>query len=180
MTIDYEEDSKPEISTDDLKNITMMAADVQQQEKGVSVIEEKLKAAKAELRKVQEIRLPEAMKNCGMETFVTTDGLKVSIKETMTASIAAKNKPDAAKWLLANELGALVKEDVTIGFDNGNNEGVQDLVNLLTENGISNIKTSESMNTSTVKSAIKELLAQGKEVPLELFGVYFIRKATVK
>jgi hypothetical protein len=179
MTIDYEGDS-PAISQDDLSNITKLASDVVVNEKEVAKIEESLKQAKAKLRQVQERDLPEAMLACNMETFVTTDGLKVSVKETLYATVAAKNKPAAAKWLIENELGALVKEDVVVSFDGGKHEGVKELLSLLENAGVTNFTTAESMNTASIKSAIKELLGEGVEVPLELFGAYFARKAVVK
>ena len=181
MAIDYEDDVKDApITKDDLSSITSMAAEVQRREHDVAAIEETLKTAKAGLRKVQEHDLPEAMLACNMETFVTSDGLKVSVKETLYASIAAKNKVEAGKWLIANELGALVKEDVVIGFDRGNHEAVQELLDKLVLLGTYNVSTVESMNTASIKAAIKELLSDGKEVPLELFGAYFSRKAVVK
>ena len=180
MAIDFEDDAKPVITKDILSNITAMAFSVKQREHAVAAIEETLKKAKAELRKVQEHDLPEAMLACNMETFVTADGLNVSVKETLYASIAAKNKVAASKWLIENELGALVKEDVVIGFDGGNHDAVQELIDKLTLLGTKNVSTSESMNTASIKAAIKELLGDGKEVPLELFGAYFSRKAVVK
>ena len=179
MAIDYEDDAKQDITKDVLSNISYMATDVQEKEHVVAKIEEELKQAKAVLRKVQEQDLPEAMLACNMETFVTSDGLKVSVKETLYASIAAKNKAEAGKWLINNELGALVKEDVIIGFDGGNHEAVQELIDKLVLLGTYNVSTAESMNTASIKAAIKELLADGKEVPLELFGAYFSRKAVV-
>ena len=180
MAIDYEYDAKQDITKDVLSNISYMALDVQEKEHAVAKIEEQLKQAKAVLRKVQEHDLPEAMLACNMETFVTSDGLKVSVKETLYASIAAKNKPAASRWLIENELGALVKEDVIVGFDGGNHEAVQELLDKLVLLGTYNVSTSESMNTASIKAAIIELLADGKEVPLELFGAYFSRKAVVK
>lgn len=181
MGIDFEKDSdQTPVTQEALSNITALAAAVVANEKTVAVIEEQLRDAKIDLRKVQESDLPEAMLACNMETFVTTDGLKVSVKETLYATIAAKNKSAAAKWLIENELGALVKEDVVVSFDGGKNDDVRKLVTLLYNNGVSNVRTTESMNTASIKAAIKELLEQGKEVPLELFGAYFSRKAVVK
>ena len=177
--INFEEDA-PAITQEALGNITKLAAGVVTNEKEVARIEEQLKQAKAKLRQVQERDLPEAMLACNMETFVTTDGLKVSVKETLYASVAAKNKKAAAKWLVANELGALVKEDVVVSFDGGKHEGVEQLIQLLENSGVNNFTTAESMNTASIKSAIKELLGEGVEVPLELFGAYFARKAVVK
>ncbi len=181
MSIDFEDDANTgEITTDALQNIPTLAADVVRNEKEVAGIEAQLKTAKAKLRKVQEMDLPEAMGAVNMDTFTTTDGLSVSVKETLYASIAAKNKPAAAKWLMENELGALIKEDINIAFDSEQHEQVVKTLKLLQQNGVTNVKTGESMNTSSIKSAIKELLEAGKEVPLELFGAHFARKAIVK
>lgn len=179
MTIDFEEDQTP-ITQDDLSNISRLARRVRENEQTVAIIEEQLKKAKAELRKVQEGDLPEAMKACNMEKFTTADGLNVSVSETLYATIAKKNKPAAAKWLIENELGALVKEDIIIGFDGDCHDVVQSVIKLLKEAEVTNVTTAESMNTASIKSAIKELLGDGKEVPLELFGAYFARKAVVK
>lgn len=178
MSIDFEDETV--VTQEDLSNITKLAADVITNEKEVVRIEEQLKEAKAKLRQVQERDLPEAMLACNMETFVTTAGLKVSVKETLYATVTAKNKVAAAKWLIENELGALVKEDVVVSFDGGKHEGVEQLVQLLEDAGVNNFTTAESMNTASIKSAIKELLGEGVEVPLELFGAYFARKAVVK
>ena len=143
MSINFEKDSAP-ISVGDLDNITKLAADVVANEKEVARIEETLKQAKAVLRQVQDRDLPEAMLACGMETFVTTDGLKVSVKETLYASVSAKNKPAVAKWLIENDLGALVKEDVVVSFDGGGHEGVEALIQLLQDSGVNNFNTAES------------------------------------
>lgn len=181
MSIDFEKDAgQTPVTQEALNNITTLAADVVANEKAVAQIEEQLKAARAKLRKVQENDLPEAMLACNMEKFTTTDGLNVSVSETLYASVAKKNKPAAAKWLIENDLGALVKEDVIVSFDGGKHEGVQDLLLLLQDAGVNNFTTAESMNTASIKSAIKELLGEGVEVPLELFGAYFARKAVVK
>ncbi len=181
MTIDFDADaSTPAITQGDLANITLLASEVVSNEKIVEEKETALKAAKAKLRQVQERDLPEAMLACNMETFVTTDGLKVSVKETLYASIAKKNQVEAAAWLIDNDLGALVNEDIVISFDGGNHEAVVDVINLLVEAEVSNFTTKNGMNTASIKSAIKELLGDGKDVPLELFGAYFARKAVVK
>lgn len=181
MAINFESDSEQQTLTQDqLTNIAQLASAVVGSEKIVADIEAKLKIAKANLRQVQERDLPEAMLACNMEKFTTSDGLNVSVSETLYASVAKKNKAEAAKWLIDNELGALVKEDVVIGFDGGASEQVQALLTMLAENSINNVTTSESMNTASIKAAIKELLANGVDVPLELFGAHFARKAVVK
>jgi len=178
--INYEEDARQNVSASDLKNITSLAGSVVRCEAEVERVELELKKARAQLKQVQERDLPEAMLACNMETFTTSDGLSVSVKETLYASIAKKNKAEAIQWLMNNELGALVKEDIVVAFDSGQRESVKSVIDILKGAGVTNFSTDETVNTTSVKSAIKELLGDGKEVPLELFGAYFARKAVVK
>lgn len=178
MTINFEEDT-PVVSADDLKNIAQLARQVVEGESEVADLEERLKAAKNRLKAVQEGALPEAMKAVGMTEFKTINGHSISVTETLYASIAAKNKAKAAQWLVNNNLAALVKEDLVVSFDKGQHDDVIALVDSLQKMGEYNISTSENINTGSVKSAIKELLEEGVDVPLELFGAYFLRKAVV-
>ena len=180
MSIDYEEDIAVVVTADDLKNISNLAHDVIEGEKTVDKIEDELKAAKAKLRAVQEGTLPEAMKAVGMTSFKTTDGHSIEVKETLYASIAKKNMEEAIAWLVDNELSALVKSDVTIPFDKGEQEKMQQFLEFLEEHQVQNRIVTETVNTMSVKAAIKELLEDGVEVPLELFGAYFSRRAVVE
>lgn len=179
MTIDFEEEA-PAVTQDDLSNITKLAVQVVERQSTVEQIEEQLKEARANLRQVQERDLPEAMLACNMEKFTTADGHSISVTETLYASVAKKNKAAAAKWLIENELGSLVKEDVIVSFDSGQHDKLKEVIDILVDAGVVNFTTAESMSTASIKSAIKELLGDGKEVPLDLFGAYFARKAVVK
>jgi hypothetical protein len=82
-------------------------------------------------------------------------------------------------WLLDHEQSALVKEDVTIPFDKGDHDSMVALVNNLRDGGYS-VEVSETINTGSVKSMIKEMLENGTDVPLDLFGAYFHTKAEIK
>lgn len=177
--INFEEDSEVVITGEMLLNITQLAAQVVAGEKAVAAIEEKLKDAKARLKQVQEIDLPDAMEACNLINFTTTHGHGIEVTKTLYASIAQKSKDAAAAWLVDNELAALVQENVVASFDKGQHAEVLRLVNVLRAMGEYNVSTTTTVNTGSVKSAIKELLEEGVEVPLELFGAYFAKKAVV-
>ena len=55
----------------------------------VARLEDALKVAKQNLRRISEEDLPEAMKQCGVKKFVTDDDLEIDLKEEITVGIAA-------------------------------------------------------------------------------------------
>lgn len=175
MAIDYE--AELAVDNEQIEQISKLVVQYVSLSKIVDDAEEKLKEHKKQLRKCVESDLPQAMGN--MESFTLKTGESVSIKETLYASIPKKNKDKAARWLEANDLGSLVKEDVTVGFQKGEQDLVTDLVIMLKDEGY-DYSVDESINTASVKSAIKELLADGKEVPMDLFGAYFRTVAVIK
>lgn len=180
MPINYEEDSKPKVTNDQLQEIAKLAGQMAKFERVLSDAEDAVKKAKADLKRVQERELPDAMRGCGLTGFTLETGESLIIKEDLFASIPKKNKAAAAKWLTEHQLGALVKEDVGIGFEKGETERVNQLIEILEANGFNNHTISENINTASVKSAIKELQAEGEDVPLELFGAYWLTRAIIK
>ena len=178
MAIDFEE--KVEISTEQLNEVSKLAQQQVKLEAELKKKEDELKKVKQNLYNIQEKALPDLMQSIGLEDFTLSNGSHISVKETLYASISKQNKPGAIKWLSENDLESLVSCVVSVPFDKGDGDGVQELLDVLTECGYENIISDEKVNTSSVKSAIKELLEDGEEVPLELFGAYYARKAVVK
>ena len=179
MTIDYESGlSGP--TDDQLETISALAHKQIKLQLAFERAEDAYKQAKKDLANIQEKELPEAMLAVGMEKFQLKTGEMISVKETLYASLSQANRPNAIKWLMDNDHGSIVKEIVNVTFEKGEHEYVEKLVEVLEKHGFNTYNVDENVNTATVKSLIKELLGQGVEVPLELFGAYFARKAVVK
>ena len=177
MKPNYEDDIAPP-SNEALKEISDLAGLQLRQQAEVDKLTEQLKTATDKLRKTQEKDLPETMKAAGMEKFTTTESVSIEISETLYASISKKNKPAAIKWLMKNGQSSLVKEDVIVLFDKGDHKKAEKLFMQLKKKNYP-VVTNENINTGSVKSVIKEFLEQGEEVPLEIFGAYFHRKAVI-
>jgi len=146
----------------------------------VELAKGKLKELEKKLRGVSENDLPDAMSAAGMALFKTDNGLLVEISEKLTASITKKNKPAAIKWLMEHDLESLIKENVVVPFDKGEGEKVRDFIDMLEQNGVSDFSVAPTINTTSVKSALQELMEQGVDVPEETFGLFFYKRATVK
>jgi uncharacterized small protein (DUF1192 family) len=174
-----EDASHQMVSNDQLKSISALADRQVHLEQEVQQLEAQLKQKQEELRQVAERDLPTKMDEVGMKEFTLSDGRKVSIKEELKASIPKHRKNDAADWLLQYGLGSLVKEQVAVNFEAGEDDKVQTVVNQLREQGFP-ATVAKDMNTNSVKSALKELRGQGVDVPMELFGAYDLRQSKIQ
>ena len=170
---------KSEIPESKLGEVASLANQQMILEAKILAATETLKELNALRRDIAQRDLPELMESLGLETFTTVDGAKISIAEKYYASITKANKIPAANWLIDNGQDALVKRDVHIPFQAGDAEAVQDLEELLRLNGFTNFNVGFAMHTGAVKSALKELIANGEEVPFSLFGLHRVVEANI-
>lgn len=174
----FEDDS---VATDDeLQQVAALARKQQQQERDVTRLEEELKNAKNALYKTRVEALPTLLSEIGLMSITLSDGSTIVIDESLYATIPKKNKASAAQWLKDHGQGSLVKSDVSLTLGTGEEEKLGRLTALLDSTEFSEYSLTSSMNTGSVKAVIKELLAQGVDVPLKLFGAHFERKSIIK
>lgn len=74
------------------------------------------------------------------------------------------------KWLDDNNLGGVIKNEVVVSFDRGDNEKAKELMLELQEKQLDCLKE-ESVHPMTLKATLKEALSQGLNVPFDLFSV---------
>lgn len=79
-------------------------------------------------------------------------------------------KEHALKWLDDNNLGDVIKNQVIVMFQRGDNEKAKELMLRLQEQEMQFIKE-ESVHPMTLKATLKEAMKQGKNVPFDVFSV---------
>lgn len=148
----------------------------------VAAAEDALAEAKNNLKQIAEVDLPEAMREVGLETFVTEDGLEVKRKDEVECSISEANRPAAFSWLIAHQYGGLIKLDVAMHFDRGEQKKAEKLAEQLRKKGL-DVNVKQTIHPQTLKAFVKERIADTESevpFPLELFGAFPYVKATVK
>lgn len=162
-----------------LKLIADLAAQQLRLEAQVAAKEKELALLQMMLRKVQETDLPDAMAAAGCRSFTLTSGQSISIEEGITASLTEAKRVVACQWLRANGFGDLVSENLILRFGRGEEAAATELATELVQRGmLPAMKT--DVNTGTLKALIKEQLAAGVELPLDLLGAYQWKKAKIK
>ena len=93
-----------------------------------------MKTIKAEKHKLSTENIPALMDEMGMDR-VDVDGLTVTRKMIVSASIPQDRKEEAFAWLRENGLDDIIKNDITCSFGKGGDNLAGDVVGLLHEKG---------------------------------------------
>lgn len=138
-----------------------------------------LKRAQEAQLDISQRRLPELMDSLGLSTFKTTSGLAITIQEKIRASISQENKPKAFAWLEEHGFGGLIKRNVVIKFGRDQEEEAVQYLDTLRQDG-KDAALDKTVHSSTLASFVREQLEEGKNIPVEVFGVFRQREAKIE
>ena len=180
LTQQFEADSPQQVNEiDNVNSLSNYVIQLQSLEDEVKVLEENLKRKKEAADKISEEVIPEIMEQMKLKTLKLQDGSAIEVKEIYGASIPVANREGAYKWLRDNDLGDLIKNEITVSFGRGEDNKANDYASLAEKNGY---QPSQKMKVEpmTLKALVRERLEAGKEMPTEIFNVFVGNKTTIK
>jgi hypothetical protein len=176
--VDYGSDTQPEDESG-LAKLSKLADEQAKAEAKVAELEGQLESAKKALSDLSEHQIPQLMTELGVEKFKTTSGLEIEIDAKMRASIPKARTTEAVGWLEEHGFGDLVKRSFKAMFGREQQEEAKKFAELMREKGIS-AEEKEEVHPQTLSAWVKEQLEQGKDIPLDLFGAFWQRRAKIK
>lgn len=142
--------------------------------------QEELKKCQDTARNLAEQEIPELMARMGVSSFVTSNGLSVSIKDDVRTAIAVANRPDAFKWLDDNGHGGLLKREIAVAFARTEADRASELKDTLEEEYAGNVREDIWIEPQTLKAFVKKQLEAGVKIPVDLFGIQKTKTAKIK
>jgi len=149
--------------------MTALARALLDADASVEDAEANLKAAKERARILREETIPSAMQELGLEEIKLDTGQKLSVKQDVYAAIPTGQKEQAFTWLEQNGFGGLIKVEVTADYRKGEADAALQLFQELQERGLQ-VEFGQSVHAQTLKAFLREQLANGTNVPLDIFG----------
>ena len=121
--------------------------------------------------KISEEVIPEIMDNMKLKTLKLQDGSAIEVKEIYGASIPVANREGAYKWLRDNDLGDLIKNEITVSFGRGEDNKANDYASLAEKNGY---QPSQKMKVEpmTLKALYRERVESNQDLPSEHFNLF--------
>jgi hypothetical protein len=191
--VDLLEDVAP--ASNELGAVADVARKMQDLAHEINRLEDSLKQKKQDLKMLAEHDLPDLMQELNIRDFTLTNGSKVEIKDVITGSVPSQGAIDRAKgddkdelrirqqqcfeWLRQNGGADLIKSNVEVQFGRNEDDACNEFTNELRSRHM-HYKRGVGVHPSSLNSFIKERLAEGKEVDLDLFRVYTGRIANIR
>lgn len=170
--IDYFDDlpeKKVEVAT--LQLLARLANESKELEASIQTKSVDLAEDQSKLDALLRKRIPEIMKELGMEEFKLTDGSKVSVKADVKCAITEANKPKAFEWLETTNNDGIIKTKVGVDFGKGEMEEAKKAVDALHDIGLA-ATMDRAVHPATLKSFVKEMLENGVNIPIDVFGIF--------
>ena len=147
-------------------------------EDNISDTEKHLKALKAEKQKLSVENIPALMDEMGVERL-DVDGVTVTRKMMVHASIPKDRKDEALGWLRSEGLDDIIKNDVTCSFGKGEDNIAGDVLGMLQERGY-DVSAKTYVHPMTLKAFVKERMESGKPIDLDMFGAFVANAAEIR
>lgn len=137
-----------------------------------------IKALKQQKHALATEIIPNLMSQMGVERL-DVDGVTVSCKNVVHASIPANRREEAFEWLRDHGCDDIIKNDVICSFSRGQDNEAGDVVAALRERGL-DPHQKVHVHPMTLKAFVRERLEEGREIDLDLFGAFILNTAEIK
>ena len=172
LTQKFEEDSPQQVNEiENVRSLSNYVIRLQALEDEVKIMEENLKKKKEAADKISEEVIPEIMNDMKLKTLKLTDGSAIEVKEIYGASIPVANKEGAYQWLRDNDLGDLIKNEITVSFGRGEDNKANDYASLAEKNGYQPAQKMK-VEPMTLKALFRERSEANLDLPSEHFNLF--------
>jgi hypothetical protein len=178
--INFEDDQTKMLGkTENIQSLADQVERLNTFQKEIETQEEALKQKKKDFEHLSGEVIPTMMAEMGLSHLKLMDGSSVDVKPNYSASITIANKDAAFQWLRDNNLGDIIKNEISVSFGRNEDNKAADYAALASERGYQPTQKLK-VEPMTLKALVRERIEAGKELPTELFNVFVGNKTTIK
>ena len=154
-----------------VENLSKFVIDLQTLESEIERDENLLKEKKAQADKISGEVIPEIMEKMKLKTLKLVDGSAIEVKDVYSATIPVASRESAFAWLRDNDLGDLIKNEITVSFGRNEDNKASQYAILAQGQGYEPVQKLK-VEPMTLKALVRERLESGQEMPSDLFNVF--------
>ena len=173
-------DTKDMLDEIEVTDIAEQCVLLKKKEDEVAALEEKLKAKKEERDDISSRVIPELLAEQGLQEIKLADGSKVSVKKEFRATLPKDDlrRESAYQWLRDQNLGDIIKNNVTVSFGKGEDNKANQLVDLAVANGFTPQQKSD-VAWNTLTALYEERVKAGLDMPSDVFSLWIKDKTKI-
>jgi len=156
---------------ENVRSLSNYVINLQKLEGEIEKDEAFLKQKKERADKISSEVIPEIMESMKLKTLKLQDGSAIEVKEIYSATIPVTNRERAYQWLRDNDLGDLIKNEVTVSFGRGEDTKANEYASLAKSNGY---QPSQKLKVEpmTLKALYRERVEAKQDLPSEHFNLF--------
>ena len=124
--------------------------------------------------------IPELLAKMRLDACTTASGIEVKVKRDIKASLPGHERVEARMgalhWLVEHGHGGVIKNNVSVALDRGEDSRADELVVELRAKGFA-VESKKDVHAGTLGALVRELMAEGKIVPRDLFNLFDLKIA---
>ena len=168
----FVEDAPQQVNElNNVESLSSYVIQLQKLEDEIKADEEKLKQKKEAADKISEQVIPEIMESMKLKTMKLHDGSAIEIKEIYSATIPVDKREGAFNWLRNNDLGDLIKNEITVSFGRNEDNKAREYANLAESNGYQP-QQKLKVEPMTLKALYRERVEGKQDLPSEHFNLF--------
>ena len=159
---------------DELNNPESLSGHVlelQKLEDEIKMDEERLSKKKEQADRLSQQVIPEIMESMKLKTMKLRDGSAIEVKEIYSATIPVDKRDGAFNWLRNNDLGDLIKNEITVSFGRNEDNKASEYANLAESNGYQPVQKLK-VEPMTLKALYRERVEKDLDLPSEHFNLF--------
>ena len=170
--IDYEQDRVQSVTqADAAKSLSDKVIKLKNLEDEISNAEKSVSKLKEQAKQLSQFEIPAMMEEMHITKLKLKDGESVEIKKIYGASIPQEHQEAAFTWLRNNDLGDIIKNDITVSFGRGEDNKAAEYANLAKGQGFQPTQKLK-VEPMTLKALVRERIENGKDMPMDIFNVF--------
>ena len=178
--IDFEKDKQDAMTkTEHIQSLADQVKKLEAMQQQLEIQEEAVKKKKNEIKKISSEIIPTLMSDMGLKELKLHDGSHLKVSTDYKAHISEANKEAAFNWLRDNNLGDIIKNEISVSFGRNEDNKAADYAELAKGQGFQPTQKMK-VEPMTLKALVRERIEAGKEMPTEIFGVFSENKTTIK
>ena len=142
--------------------------------------EKHLQDLKAKADDIGSRVIPELLAEQGLTSLKLADGSSVSVKKEYRCTLPKDDskREQCYKWLRDNQLGDIIKNNVSVTFGRGEDDKAQQLLDLAVANGFDPQQKSD-VSWNTLTALFRERIESGLDMPSEVFSTWIKDKTKI-
>ena len=172
--IDLEELEKDQQEVLEKANIESLAGycrELQAYQNEIAKLEESIEYKKQQMDKIGSEIIPNLLAEQGISSLKLADGSSVDVNKSYNCTIKKDEMESAYNWLRENQLGDIIKNEVSVQFGRGEDNKAEQLLNLAAQEGYEPSQKSK-VEPMTLKALYRERVEAGLDMPSQFFNIF--------